>query len=133
MNLKSLKTIGELRKALPDCQVDVRMQDGTIREIIINGVVIRKPDSYGETIAAFVIEKHRREKRHLIEGSLRGLKVLEYLKSSYDQQARYKELRELIGPGDGLVMKEVEVEIDDNDVVLAETAVAVTPPPEHPF
>jgi ribosomal protein L19E len=129
MNLKSLKTIGELRKALPDCQVDVRMQDSNIREIIINGVVIRKSDSYGETIAAFAIEKHRREKRHRIEGSLRGLKVAEYFTSSYDQQARYEELRELIGPGDALEMKEVEVDIDDNDVVLTETAFDAGMPP----
>jgi len=99
MHYRTLKTPAEVK--LPGVVVEFVTTDRDVREIRLTSgersYSIKKLNSYSDNIAVMEACDYVVAGRHVVSGSVAGLKVFEPFESSSDAQARATALRDLSG------------------------------------
>lgn len=97
-------------------KVDLVMEGDKLLQITLtsNGktYVIKPGESYSTELRLFVAEQYRKEKRHVLEGEVAGLKVHEAFATAHEAQNRKAELMGYMGSAGDLTITEKEVVIN---------------------
>lgn len=122
MNLKSLKTAAEIKAALKphvDAEVMIVSHDNVIKELAIGNVVVTLGESYQSCLKVSIVEPHDTADRHLLHGSISGLRVREFFETAFAAEERRNELvGEVNRKAAELMITKCSVYVDDTGKVL---------------
>jgi hypothetical protein len=108
-----VKKASELQ--LDGIAIECEYIDGYIGQVTLtdgSGHIVRFSKSQYDSLPVFVPAKPKTEKRHVVAGTVAGLKVEEVFETEYDARNRQRELEALTGSEDSISVSERDVPVE---------------------